>query len=343
MMYAGAALVGLALASYTDLRGRVIPNWLNYSMIVSGIALHTADSFLSSDPHMLYSSLAGGVIAFIAGMVLFKLGAWAGGDVKLFTALGFLVPAPYGSVPAFYSAYPLFPFLIIVNSVLLSFPFVMAYVFYKVFTQRDLKSKAVELMKLTAKKTVFLGLAVAGFAHLLGWLGASNYLVVLPVLLTAFLPAPLKYGIPFLLSLWAALDGGASLVFYSLASMLAVSGFFDAMTFGRKHALRAKKRVSDLEEGDIPAYTYYADGGSVKHMEPSLWNAFREPKGVLVSSLNANGLELKDIAALKRHGIKHVWLKESVPLVPIVLLGAAASFLFGDLLWLGVRLLLNSS
>ncbi len=83
MMLAGATMLA-ALAVYTDLRWRIIPNRLTLPAIALGLAL----GFLGSGWHGLLMSGLG----FLTGMALlilpFAVGKMGGGDVKLMGALG---------------------------------------------------------------------------------------------------------------------------------------------------------------------------------------------------------------------------------------------------------------
>ncbi len=71
------------------------------------------------------SGALGAAIAFVIGYLMWRIGGWAGGDVKLYTALGALLPfypAPYvENVP-----YP-FPITILFNSVIAILPILLVY------------------------------------------------------------------------------------------------------------------------------------------------------------------------------------------------------------------------
>src|SRR4051795_2302757 len=74
----------LAVATFTDLRSRRIPNWLVLPFLLAGVAV----SAWSHGWHGLGQSLAGvGVGAAIFG-TLFCLGGMGMGDVKLCAAIG---------------------------------------------------------------------------------------------------------------------------------------------------------------------------------------------------------------------------------------------------------------
>ena len=92
------------------------------------------------------SGVLGGAIAFAMGYGMWLTGGWAGGDVKLFTALGALLPfytAPYvKDVP-----YP-FPITILFNSVILIMPILLVYGVYCRFKGRAVLYEQVKIMEL---------------------------------------------------------------------------------------------------------------------------------------------------------------------------------------------------
>ncbi len=78
---------------------------------------------------MVASGALGAAIAFAIGYAMWLTGGWAGGDVKLFTALGALLPVfvPAYSPAPYSSTYPLFPLTILLNSVLVAIPILLVY------------------------------------------------------------------------------------------------------------------------------------------------------------------------------------------------------------------------
>ncbi len=128
------ALLAVCIASYTDLRRRIIPNKLTLPLVVVGIAFYVLLGIWHGDLWEVVSGALGAAIAFAIGYILWLTGGWAGGDVKLFTALGALLPifknpyasayvsAPYASAP-----YPFFPLTILFNSVILILPILLVH------------------------------------------------------------------------------------------------------------------------------------------------------------------------------------------------------------------------
>lgn len=118
------AVVGSSIAVYTDLRRRIIPNELNFTMIFFGIIYYLLLGIFWSDFFVMISGILGAAISFAVGYLLWRTGGWAGGDVKLFTALGALL---YGyRMPAGNPVYPV-PLSILFNSILVVLPFMLGY------------------------------------------------------------------------------------------------------------------------------------------------------------------------------------------------------------------------
>ncbi|MEM5799447.1 MAG: A24 family peptidase [Candidatus Aenigmatarchaeota archaeon] len=86
------ALAGSFIAGIIDLKTTEIPDEIPYIMSAVGIIIYIIQSILlKSYTPILYSFLAGlGFLAF--GFFMYYTGQWGGGDAKLLSALGFLLP-----------------------------------------------------------------------------------------------------------------------------------------------------------------------------------------------------------------------------------------------------------
>ena len=126
---AAVALIAVCVAVYTDMRWRIIPNKLNYPLIAGGVLFYVFWGLYRGDVLLLISGAMGAAIAFAISYAMWVTGGWAGGDVKLLTALGALLPMfspPH--VPAPYSSsYPFFSVTILLNSVIAATPVVLVY------------------------------------------------------------------------------------------------------------------------------------------------------------------------------------------------------------------------
>lgn len=84
LLMVAPALTLLVWAAAQDLRSRRIPNWLTFSLVLSGIAQSIAFGAIVSPA----GSLLGLAVGFAIPFVLFAMGALGGGDVKLLAGVG---------------------------------------------------------------------------------------------------------------------------------------------------------------------------------------------------------------------------------------------------------------
>lgn len=87
-----AAVVVCALAAVSDLRTRLIPNWLTLPVLAFSLLGHAWQGGAVQGA----LSLAAALVCALPAYFLFARGALGGGDVKLFAALGALVGARLG-------------------------------------------------------------------------------------------------------------------------------------------------------------------------------------------------------------------------------------------------------
>ncbi|MEM2875074.1 MAG: prepilin peptidase [Candidatus Hadarchaeales archaeon] len=125
-----AIAIFVALVStYTDIRWRIIPNRATYPATAFGIIFHLFLGIYSSNLLLCLRGFIGFGIAFLIGYLLWITGGWAGGDVKLFSAFGALLPSfspPFAPAP-YSSEYPLFALTVLFNTALVAIPVILAY------------------------------------------------------------------------------------------------------------------------------------------------------------------------------------------------------------------------
>ncbi len=88
------ALIFLLIASYTDLKTREVPDWLNYSLIFSALGIRTIFSF-EFGWNIIISGLIGFVIALSIALLFYYTGQWGGGDSKLLMGMGAIIGVSY--------------------------------------------------------------------------------------------------------------------------------------------------------------------------------------------------------------------------------------------------------
>lgn len=314
MIYLFLAFAVLAIATYTDFRSREVPDFLSYGAIAAGIALHSLDSLVSGSLLPIALSLTGAALAFACTYALWRLGAIAGGDVKLLTALAALIPAyPPG--------YPVFFAIVLANGILAAAPYFFAYVAARALV----RFRKEFLGKLAANAKGSLASALAAVSAFL-FFGGGIYGTAASLLL-AFSASRL-WQVALVAVPVVALGPGKAVpvVLGSLSIAIAYSLVFSVLSM-RKKVLRKSVKIGKAREGMILSESYVRKGGRLVPM--GMWELLRSKPEIAIRA-RAAGLEKKDIALLRKHGITEISVKESIPMVPVILLGFAVSLAFGD-------------
>ena len=164
----------LLIANYYDLKYGIIPNKLSFFLFSYGIIVNLLIFNALNDNFFMYCYLAYMSIIFMISFALWKIAFWGGGDLKLFCAIGsslsFIdILNQFNSFSvlnnfAFNSQVIVYPkiFSILINSLILSFPFIILLVFFRLFREKKLNllylvfSDIHFLIKEISTKTVFI-------------------------------------------------------------------------------------------------------------------------------------------------------------------------------------------
>lgn len=131
ILFASIALACCAVGAYTDLKGRWVPDWINFFMIFFGLGGHAILSVLQKSIWPLaYALIAVGVF-YGASACMFYTGVWGGGDAKMFIGLGALFPT--------FSAVAPWPFLLTLwfNVLIFGVLFGLLSIFFLAFKHKD--------------------------------------------------------------------------------------------------------------------------------------------------------------------------------------------------------------
>ncbi|MCK9150659.1 A24 family peptidase C-terminal domain-containing protein [Methanobacterium alcaliphilum] len=361
------AIIACFYASYSDLKKGIIPNKLTFPLIGIGILLNGINAFILGNIMILvYTLLFTGTI-FVLGYAFWKLGAWAGGDVKLFTALAAILPfqpliVNYTFLNTSFPilAYYPFPFTLIINSILSTFPFLLLFVFYIAYNEkRHLISELTSPVK-DYKKNMVLALVVTSS-------------VTITVLITPFLPFQiliLSLILIYLLTMTISrLPNRVKAVLVSIVTVYAIYKSFELAITGivvvfisitiigiirklltsvNRQALQDDLEVDKLRDGMIMAHCLYEKDDKVFFDDSSMFSGFKKaaktgdistltaPKGKLLIGNLAAGLTdenidlLKDMVSQKKLENKFR-VKRGVPFAPSIFIGLLISLFIGDL------------
>lgn len=359
-----ASLIGLSVACYTDLKERRVPNKLNLGLIVLGVIAHSANAVISGEYFFLGSYFIVVLGAFAFSWIVWRMGAWAGGDAKLFTALAALNPFNLNYLNnalglGFYeSKAMIFPLTFFVWAVLSMLPYGL---FITVRAIAKSKKALKEVLSDLAKKvfdTAKYSSAIVGLNVLLGFLGFSSWLVIPLLFAIPLVKHEVKWAVVGGVFVWALVFDPLRALADLLYVFLALYGFYLALklySVSRKYALRETVKVRDLAEGMIPAKSVYLvkgkarvfDGLDMKKVLKHLIHreigkaleAVRPQGELVVSSSRAAGMdkgEVKKLKELSGKGLlpKTMEVKKSNAFVPAMILGYVIVNVCGDVIWL---------
>jgi len=358
------SLTGLGYATYTDLRERVVSNKLNYFLLAIGLALHAALALIEGN-YLIIAITIGVVIAtFLGSYALWKLGVWAGGDVKLMTALAALNPfnpnilSVLGvKIELFASInYPIFPLTLFIFSLLATLPYAVLLGARGLMKRKDLQKQIAKELKKKVLQSLELAAIVVGTSTLLMFFNLSLWIVLPLLIAVGFVEKKKQLWIAiaaFAFALWQSPQHSIEWFAYLFAFFIVVWAFLK-LFFVSREVLREEKKITELQEGEIPVESIYLRKGKAVRGEKiqikTIINYFKNnnlaglqnyllPKGKeIISSRKARGLEAKEINELKKL-VKEkkledkIEIKLSAPFVPAILIGYLLLNIVGDLFW----------
>ncbi len=356
------SIFGLAYGTYTDFKKRIVSNWVTYGMVVVGLGGHGLWALLSNDAMIFANSLGVTVATFVGAYALYKLGVWAGGDVKLFaglaalnpfnpnilTSLGLVDIEIFGSINT-----PIFPLTLFIFSLFAMLPYGAFLAAAKLAKNKTEKKKLWPDLRKRFFHALEISTLAIGFSALLSMF-ELNQLLTLPLLfVAAFLPKKSKAvaaAAMLFVGLWLQRDVAAQRFFVMLALLLGLYLLFKLYSLS-KTLMRKPVAIKDLEEGMIPAQTLVLRGKLVETLPEmqikklikqlvanSGGKAVKAEEKVIVSSRSAGGLteeeikELRSLLGRKKIG-PTLLVKESAPFVPAVLIAYIALNIVGDVIW----------
>ena len=130
------------IAAIYDVRKGIIPDLLTGGLLIFGLGSNVFLSLFSNNIKYILASIISVVVTYTITYLMWKLNIWGGGDVKLFTGIASVIPfglnVDYLNIFPQMSLYP-FSFSVVVNSILVSFPFLVVFLCYLVFKNRIFK------------------------------------------------------------------------------------------------------------------------------------------------------------------------------------------------------------
>ncbi len=88
IVISSVAIIGLIIATITDIKYREVPDYLSYFLITTGFVFRFFYSVLNNNWYYFLYGLIGFGICFLIGLLLYLTKQWGGGDTKLLMGLG---------------------------------------------------------------------------------------------------------------------------------------------------------------------------------------------------------------------------------------------------------------
>ncbi len=361
------AVIACFYAAYSDLKSGIISNKLTLPLIGIGIGLNAIYSFFTNDLKFILMAVVFTAIIYVLSYIFWRMGAWAGGDAKLFTGLAALLPIQPLIVTYTISNvnFPVtstygFPITIILNSIISLLPFLLIYVLFIVFSSKkhliddlispikDYKKNIVLTLSITAAVTlsilvapylpykliIFIIIMIFFFTFIISRLPNAFKTVAVTVLTIYALYTSFQLTLISIITLFITL----TVIKMILTILISIT----------RKALQDDYKVEELREGMIPAYKMYERGDEIIIDDKGIMDKIREsakkgdiyglmkPEGKLLIGTMAAGLSEEDIQVLKKlvdekRIENRVKIKKGIQFAPSILIGLIISLFIGDL------------
>lgn len=359
------SLAGLTYASYTDFKSRTIPDWVSHGMLLAGLSLAAYESYSTQSITPLFWSAALTIAVFILAYIFWRAGAWAGGDVKLFTGLAALNPFnPFivgeflnlsfswgGRELLIVSALPFFMLNLFIVSVFALMPY-SALLAFSCLRNPSLRQEFFSLSSSAISRAVEWALVISAFTFVLHYFSLPVWGLFPLLLLAGFLHRAFRVvvGIFSFVLLFLSLISHSD-VFSLFLVLVSINFIFSWYGFAQRHVLTIKKKISDLQDGDIPGEWIGVERGKLTRRLPVSFQTiikagverdletimrFLRPQGdAWADPRQAAGVYPEDIArlqaAVKKGELENtILVKASAPFAPAVLIAYLLLTILGD-------------
>ena len=134
---------------FYDVREGFLPNKLNFILAIFGFLSNLILTIITGNIKFIFFSIISYLITYFITLMLWQLNVWGGGDVKLFASIAAVIP--FGINTSLFNISPLlsfypFSFTVMVNSILVSFPFLICLLAYMI-VKNNIFDENIEVFK----------------------------------------------------------------------------------------------------------------------------------------------------------------------------------------------------
>ena len=342
------------IATFTDVKKQIIPNKLTLTSILVGLTLSTIYYYLTGIFNVFYYVSV--IIVFLFSYLLWKLGVWAGGDVKLFTAIATLLNYDFIDILPRYTFFTInFPvnflsfkiptFIVVFNSLISVLPLIVIYISYVIIKEKPyligrLRESIHFNQVLLSLNSLIISYQIIHYLNIdfmaLKWIT----LISLSLLLSRLIKN--KYSlmvISVLIIFYHFFTSNILLYLLQFLLMLILVTLIKIFKNGIiKEALTSYMPVKDLKDGMILSKSLYQN--DEKYFFKSYISLLNnENRGNLIIESSVSGLTNPDIQLIKNLNLKEVPIKKSLSFAPFILSGLILTLFFGNTITLLMELI----
>lgn len=338
----GVLISFVIIATYTDIKKYIIPNILTFTLMIFGITLSTYYFLVCG--HIRYTYYASIIIVFLFCYILWKLGLWAGGDVKLITAMSTICIPEYLNIipqysildhilPSFAPGYIIPIFYVIIAAIFSVVPVIIVLIIYE-----TLKNKRYLITKL--KKSINLNETIntLNILYIVNIFLTSIHIDVgiLKWVILAILTFALKHIIPkdikitALMLMFIIIFNNSLITSYVLSFIFleCILLFISLLKSGLlSEVMSDKYPISELSEGMVLTYPLK------KEDDKYICDASSSNDNIIIKS-NIYGLESDELGILKKlneqNKLNYVYIKKTIFFAPFILVGLLVTLLIGN-------------
>jgi len=348
------AVLACTIATYTDIRYQIIPNWLTFTVGIVGLILGIY-YYLNSDVRLIIPYLFTILLVYILSYLLWHVGLWAGGDVKLFTALSTLFVREYMDIlPLFKFSTLVFPvyirnispiFDLIFNSVLSVLPLILLIVIFEIIRNKIYLIKDV-VKSINLIDIIIIFNALMLFTIIDNILDTSVVIKFIILLLISYLNRQISgndnriiiiiSAITLVISIFMNLYMLYMMEFITISFIYMIRTIITSGIISK--ALRDYVKIDELDESMVLGYDLCFDGKKYCFDKRSIKEKItsRDNLEVIVST-KASGLSMDDIKLIQKlhfEGLlnqKHIIIKKTLSFGPFILAGLIVTLTIGDI------------
>jgi Flp pilus assembly protein protease CpaA len=314
----GIVLLGV-ITSYTDIKDRRIRNKHVLLGALYGLAL--ALIFLLPNYEILLHYFIGAIAALISGVILWHLKFWTAGDAKLFTAIVMMTPpfTLFTAIPIFINTLmPIFVFLIVIMLIRLRYEYIKDAVLDTLNFKKMGKSiiGLFSIMWLVGFTLNYLGVHFTFAIQLV--IIISIYMIVMKILGRFSIYAMITITILRLI-FDKSIFSYSFMIQYAiiLITFVIVRNFIIEIS---EETFRKKVKIKDLKKGMVPVDKLVIYNEKKKQQIVEILTGTR-------GLSDAQVITLKGASHKGMFKQKHVYVQETLPFAPFILLGVLITFI----------------